>query len=90
MSKETVEKAAQYKVTFTFTTFDTRRSMATGRNGSIVINSSVPYDKIDREEVKQLCVDEMYRLKPNWSIILLEIADVSPVSSKKRSPSTPK
>lgn len=80
MSKETQE----YKVSFTFTTFDLRKSMATGRQGKININSCVPKEEIDIEEVKQLCVDEVLRLKPKWNILILDVKDISPVTPKQK------
>jgi hypothetical protein len=73
----------QYKVSFRFTTFDLRKSMATGREGSININSSVPKEEIDMAEVKQLCVNEVLRLKPKWNILTLDVKDISPICPKK-------
>lgn len=76
----------EYKVSFTFTTFDIPQSMATGRNGKINIESSVPKEEISIEEVKQLCVNEVLRLKPKWNILVLDVKDISPLkqTGKKR------
>lgn len=80
MSKEMHE----YKVSFTFTTFDLKKSIATGRHGKININSSVPKEEIDMEEVKKLCVDEVLRLKPKWNILMLDVKDISSITSKQK------
>jgi len=85
-SKEEIEKETgsfEYKVSFRFTTFDLHKSMATGRTGSINIISTVPKEDIDPEEVKQLCVNEVLRLKPKWNILLLDVKDISPVKEKR-------
>lgn len=73
----------EYVVKFSFTTFDTRRSMMTGRSGSINIVAHVPIEEVNKEEVKQLCVNEMYRLKPKWNIFTLDIIDISPFTPKR-------
>jgi hypothetical protein len=81
MSKEKV--SLEYKVSFRFTTFDLRRSMATGRTGSINIISTVPKEDIDPSEVKQLCVNEVLRLKPKWNILTMDVNDISPLKQKR-------
>lgn len=74
----------EYIVKFTFTTFDISKSMMTGREGSININSTVPVDEIDREEVKQLCVNEVLRLKPKWNILMLDVKSISLIKQKSK------
>jgi hypothetical protein len=77
----------QWIVKFDFTTFDLRRSTMTGRSGSIRIVAYVPKDEIDMVEVKQLCVNEMLRLKPKWNILGLDIKSVTKSSKKLKNPS---
>ena len=79
MSTET-----EYVVKFSFTTFDTAKSMMTGREGSVNINSTVPKEEIDPEEVKQLCVNEVLRLKPKWNILMLEVKSILQITTKRR------
>lgn len=74
----------EYVVKFSFTTFDTRRSMMTGRNGQINIVAHVPIEKVDNADIKQMCVNEMLQLKPKWNILALDITDISPFVPKKR------
>lgn len=74
----------EYKVSFTFTTFDIPQSMATGRNGRINIESTVPKTEINVEEVKQLCVNEVLRLKPKWNILMLDVKEISPIKSVRK------
>lgn len=78
----------EYKVLFTFTTFHISKSMATGRQGSININSAVPKEEIDPEEVKQLCVNEVLRLKPKWNILVLDVKEISPIKPKLKKTTT--
>lgn len=73
----------EFKILFDFTTFDLKRSVMTGRSGSILINSKVPKEEIDMAQLKQLCVDEMLRLKPKWNILGLEIKKALPIKSKR-------
>jgi hypothetical protein len=80
-----MEQKTEYKVAFSFTTFDTAKSMMTGREGSIQIWSIVPKEEMDLEEVKQLCVNEVLRLKPKWNILTLDIKDISPITKRKKS-----
>jgi hypothetical protein len=73
----------EYKVRFAFTTFDLRRSMATGRNGSMSIYTALSIDELDKEEVKLLCVNEVVRLKPKWNILMLDIESITLAKSKQ-------
>lgn len=74
----------EYVVKFSFTTFNTRNSVMTGRNGRINIVAHVPIEQVDKDEVKQMCVNEMLRLKPKWNILALDITDISPFVPRKR------
>ena len=73
----------EYKVSFTFTTFNTSKSMATGRSGTINVVSVLLPEDMDTNELKQLCVNEMLRMKPKWNILMLDIKSISPVVPKK-------
>jgi len=73
----------QYIVKFSFTTFDMAKSMMTHREGSINIQSEVPKEEIDTEDVKQLCVNEVLRLKPKWNILMLTVKSILPLDTKK-------
>lgn len=78
-----MSESQEFKVIFTFTTFHITKSMATGRNGSININSTVPKEEINLAELKQLCVNEMLRLKPKWNILILDVKEITPIKSRK-------
>jgi len=64
-----------YLVNFTFTTV--RGNLFTGRSGQIEIESSVPKKSIDKTFVKQLCVNEVLRLKPTYKIFMLDIKSIT-------------
>ena len=83
MPDNTTPLQQEYLVKFDFTTFETGKSMMTRRGGSIQILSKVPKEEIDMAEIKQLCVNEMLRLKPKWNILMLYIKDVFTIVPKK-------
>lgn len=78
----TIQKG-EYVVEFDFTTFDFRKSTATGRSGRINIKVHRVMDGFNMEEVKQLCVNEMLRLKPKWNILMLDVKSINPFKPKK-------
>lgn len=78
----TIEK--EYLVKFDFTTFDTRLSRMTGRGGSIRVVSVLRPEDMDTNELKQLAVNEMYRLKPKWNILSLDIKSIFPIVPKTK------
>lgn len=71
-------------VQFRFTTFDTRRSMLHGREGSMSVNTTASSIEIDNPEVKALCVSEVNRIKPKWNILSLDIKSISPLKAKNK------
>jgi hypothetical protein len=73
----------EWTVKFRFTTFDLRRSMATGRTGQTNMMFHVPKEEVDMEDVKNLCVGEVYRLKPKWNILSLDIESIEPPKKKR-------
>lgn len=64
-----------YLVKFAFTTI--KGNEFTGRSGQIGIESSVPKKDIDKTFVKQLCVNEVLRLKPTYKIFILDIKSIT-------------
>lgn len=65
-----------YLVKFDFTTYNSGGRF-TARSGEIQIESSVPKKQIDKTFVKQLCVNEVLRLKPTYKIFMLDIIEIS-------------
>ncbi len=70
-----------YLVKFSFTTV--RGNCFTGRSGQIGIDTDVPQSEIDKKVVKQLCVNEILRLKPTYKIFMLDITSIEPIKLKK-------
>jgi hypothetical protein len=72
-----------YLVKFDFTTYN-NGGRFTGRSGQIEIESSLPEKDIDKDFVKQLCVNEVLRLKPTYKIFMLDIKSIEPINVNPR------
>lgn len=65
------KRIKHYMVKFDFTIV--RGNKFSARSGQIEIESSLPINSINKSFVKQLCVNEVLRLKPTYKIFILEI-----------------
>jgi hypothetical protein len=70
------EEKKPYLVMFDFTTYNIGGRF-TARSGQIEIESSVPKKNIDKTFVKQLCINEVLRLKPTYKIFMLDIKSIT-------------
>ena len=64
----------RYLVKFTFTAV--RGNKFSARSGQMEIETNTPKKNIDKTFLKQLCVNEVLRLKPTYKIFMLDIKSI--------------